>query len=137
MGRRRPLLRVEMRHRSRDHEVMTESVTVAEVAPGVHRLELPLGIHGVMTVSAYLLQGNGADTLVDCGVAAAPTEDGAPGPDGPGALEAARPAGGRGFELSNRIPHELTAVEYYRLVQGAPAGPFDGAGRETDLLAAR
>ena len=51
-----------------DHELMPvpdvssvsderDSVDVTEVAPGVHRLALPLGIHGVPTVSAYLLHG--------------------------------------------------------------------------------
>ncbi len=45
---------------------------VTEVAPGLHRMALPLGIHGVETVSAYLLAGgDGRDTLVDCGIAAA------------------------------------------------------------------
>jgi glyoxylase-like metal-dependent hydrolase (beta-lactamase superfamily II) len=47
---------------------------VTEVTPGVHRMALPLGIHGVPTVSAYLLRddgvdGVGGDTLVDCGIA--------------------------------------------------------------------
>lgn len=41
---------------------------------------------------------------------------------------------GRGFELSNRLPRELAAVEYYRLVQGRPAPPFDEYGRETRLV---
>jgi glyoxylase-like metal-dependent hydrolase (beta-lactamase superfamily II) len=40
-----------------------------EVAPGVHRLELPLGIHGVPTVSSYLMHDDGGDVLVDCGIA--------------------------------------------------------------------
>lgn len=44
---------------------------VTEVAPGVHRMALPLGIHGVPTVSAYLLHDDAGDTLVDCGIATA------------------------------------------------------------------
>ena len=92
-----------------------ESVTVAEVAPGVHRLELPLGIHGVMTVSAYLLAGDGADTLVDCGVAAAATEDGDPGPDGTAALEAALTACGSGFELIERIVVTHAHIDHFGL----------------------
>ena len=92
-----------------------ESVTVAEVAPGVHRLELPLGIHGVMTVSAYLLAGDGADTLVDCGVAAAATEDGDPGPDGTAALEAALTACGSGFELIQRIVVTHAHIDHFGL----------------------
>lgn len=43
---------------------------VTEVAAGVFRLALPLGIHGVPSLSAYLLADDGGDTLVDCGVAA-------------------------------------------------------------------
>jgi glyoxylase-like metal-dependent hydrolase (beta-lactamase superfamily II) len=92
-----------------------ESVTVDEVAPGVHRMALPLGIHGVMTVSAYLLAGDGADTLVDCGVAAAPTEDGDPGPDGTAALEAALTACGSGFELIERIVVTHAHIDHFGL----------------------
>jgi glyoxylase-like metal-dependent hydrolase (beta-lactamase superfamily II) len=72
---------------------------VTEVAPAVHRLALPLGIHGVPTVSAYLLHGDGGDVLVDCGVAASgPPHPGSSGaePDPCGALDAAlRVAGSR------------------------------------------
>ena len=39
------------------------------IAPAVHRLELPLGIHGVSSVSAWLLRGDDGDSLVDCGIA--------------------------------------------------------------------
>ena len=53
---------------------------VTEVAPGLHRMALPLGIHGVETVSAYLLVGgDGRDTLVDCGVAVKALADPSPG----------------------------------------------------------
>ena len=68
---------------------------VAEVAPGVHRLALPLGIHGVPTVGAYLLEGDGGDVLVDCGIATATTPGGDPGPDGTAAVEEALAACGR------------------------------------------
>ena len=47
---------------------------VREVAPGVHRMALPLGIHGVPTVSAYLLHDDAGDTLVDCGISTAELE---------------------------------------------------------------
>ena len=43
-------------------------IEAAEVADGVYRLALPLGIHGVPTVSAYLLRGDDGDTLVDVAV---------------------------------------------------------------------
>ena len=39
------------------------------------------------------------------------------------------------FALSNGVGQPLLAVEYYRLVIGEPAGPFDDEGRETDLFA--
>jgi glyoxylase-like metal-dependent hydrolase (beta-lactamase superfamily II) len=94
---------------------MTEPVTVTEVAPGLHRLALPLGIHGVSTVSAYLLAGNGSDTLVDCGIAAAPTADGDPGPDGTAALEAALTACGSGFELIERLVVTHAHIDHFGL----------------------
>ena len=50
-------------------------VEVAEVAPGIHRLALPLGIHGVETLSAYLLPDPAGDTLVDCGIALGPEDE--------------------------------------------------------------
>jgi glyoxylase-like metal-dependent hydrolase (beta-lactamase superfamily II) len=99
---------------------MTEPVTVTEVAPGLHRLALPLGIHGVATVSAYLFAGSGSgngggDTLVDCGVAAAPTPDGDPGPDGTAALEAALARCGSAFERIERLVVTHAHVDHFGL----------------------
>ncbi|HET9657079.1 MAG TPA: N-acetyl-1-D-myo-inositol-2-amino-2-deoxy-alpha-D-glucopyranoside deacetylase [Kineosporiaceae bacterium] len=39
------------------------------------------------------------------------------------------------FALSNGVGQPLVGVEYYRLVTGRPAAPFDAEGRETDLFA--
>jgi N-acetyl-1-D-myo-inositol-2-amino-2-deoxy-alpha-D-glucopyranoside deacetylase len=39
------------------------------------------------------------------------------------------------FALSNNIGQQAWAWEFYRLVKGKPAGPFDETGRETDLFA--
>lgn len=39
------------------------------------------------------------------------------------------------FALSNGIGQPLAGVEFYRLVRGEAAGPFDADGRETDLFA--
>ena len=39
------------------------------------------------------------------------------------------------FALSNNIGLQVWGNEYYTLVRGVPAGPFDDNGRETDLLA--
>jgi N-acetyl-1-D-myo-inositol-2-amino-2-deoxy-alpha-D-glucopyranoside deacetylase len=38
------------------------------------------------------------------------------------------------FALSNNVGQEAFGFEYYRLVQGEPAGPYDADGRETDLF---
>ncbi|MDP9399211.1 MAG: MBL fold metallo-hydrolase [Actinomycetota bacterium] len=43
---------------------------VREDAPGVFRLVLPLGLHGITSVNAYLLADPAGATLVDCGIAA-------------------------------------------------------------------
>lgn len=39
------------------------------------------------------------------------------------------------FALSNNLGSQVMATEYFRLAQGATAGPFDELGRETDLFA--
>lgn len=39
------------------------------------------------------------------------------------------------FALADNVGAEAFGTEYFRLVRGKPAGPFDAAGRETDLLA--
>src|SRR4051812_14610608 len=93
-------------------------VEVAEVAPEVFRLALPLGIHGVPTVSAYLLRGDDADTLVDCGIAVATEEPGgAAERDGTEAVTAALAAVGSSLERLERL-----------LVTHAPIHPFGIAG---------
>ena len=48
---------------------------VSEIAPGLFRLPLPLGIQGIPTLSAYLLRDDAGDTLVDCGIATGPGEE--------------------------------------------------------------
>lgn len=39
------------------------------------------------------------------------------------------------FALADNVGAEAFGTEYFRLVRGRPAGPFDAAGRETDLFA--
>jgi N-acetyl-1-D-myo-inositol-2-amino-2-deoxy-alpha-D-glucopyranoside deacetylase len=46
-------------------------------------------------------------------------------------LDAPEPA----MRLSNGVPQAIWPAEHYRLVHGTPSGPFDAAGRETDLFA--
>ncbi|MGA0003181.1 MAG: N-acetyl-1-D-myo-inositol-2-amino-2-deoxy-alpha-D-glucopyranoside deacetylase [Candidatus Nanopelagicales bacterium] len=38
------------------------------------------------------------------------------------------------FALSNNLGAQVMGTEYFRLVAGVPAGPFDELGRETDLF---
>src|SRR3954447_16670913 len=88
-----------------------------EGADGVHRMALPLGIHGVATVSAYLLHGDDGDTLVDCGIAAG-LDGGDPGPDGTvavaAALTAAGSAPGRLGGSSSPTPTSTTSASRVR-----------------------
>jgi glyoxylase-like metal-dependent hydrolase (beta-lactamase superfamily II) len=92
----------------------------AEVVPGVHRLELPLGIHGVPTLSAYLLHDDAGDTLVDCGVAAdtvppdtAPSPATPSGSDACGALAAALHAAGSGLERIARLVVTHAHIDHF------------------------
>jgi glyoxylase-like metal-dependent hydrolase (beta-lactamase superfamily II) len=90
-------------------------VEVAEVADGVFRLALPLGIHGVPTVSAYLLRGQAGDTLVDCGIAAGVDEGGDPGPDGTAAVAAALTAAGSRLEQLERLVVTHAHIDHFGL----------------------
>jgi glyoxylase-like metal-dependent hydrolase (beta-lactamase superfamily II) len=86
---------------------------VVEAAPGVHRVALPLGIHGVSTVSAYLLHGDGRDTLVDCGIAAAGA-DGA-GDDPAGALAEGLSAAGSDLDRIERLIVTHAHIDHFGL----------------------
>jgi glyoxylase-like metal-dependent hydrolase (beta-lactamase superfamily II) len=89
-------------------------VEVAEVAEGVFRLALPLGIHDVPTVSAYLLRGDDGDTLVDCGIAAG-VDGGNPGPDGTAAVSAALAAVGGTLERLERLVVTHAHIDHFGL----------------------
>jgi glyoxylase-like metal-dependent hydrolase (beta-lactamase superfamily II) len=82
---------------------------VAEVAPGVHRLALPLGIQGIPTLSAYLLRGPSGDTLVDCGIAAGP------GAEACAALDAALRACGSAVEQVARLVVTHAHIDHFGL----------------------
>src|SRR3954453_2257860 len=89
-------------------------VEVTAVADGVHRMALPLGIHGVPTVSAYLLHGDDGDTLVDCGIAAG-LDGGDPGPDGTVAVAAALTAAGGALERLERLVVTHAHIDHFGL----------------------
>jgi glyoxylase-like metal-dependent hydrolase (beta-lactamase superfamily II) len=89
-------------------------VEVAEVAEGIHRMALPLGIHGVPTVSAYLLRGDDRDTLVDCGIAAG-VGGGDPGPDGTAAITAALTAVGSSLDRLERLVVTHAHIDHFGL----------------------
>jgi glyoxylase-like metal-dependent hydrolase (beta-lactamase superfamily II) len=95
---------------------MTSTLDVTEVVPGVHRMALPLGIHGVSTVSAYLLHDDGGDVLVDCGIAAGPDPP-VPGtePDPCGALDQALRAAGSRLDRIGRLVVTHAHVDHYGL----------------------
>ena len=85
------------------HDVASvpEVAEVAEVAPGVHRLVLPLGIHGVSTVSTYLLRDDAGDVLIDCGIAYGAGKGGSRGTvgdDGTAALSTALVSAGSSLD---------------------------------------
>jgi len=94
----------------------TSTLDVTEVVPGVHRMALPLGIHGVPTVSAYLLHGDDGDVLVDCGVAAGP-EPPVPGaePDPCGALAQALRVAGSRLERISRLVVTHAHIDHFGL----------------------
>src|SRR3954454_6889630 len=89
-------------------------VEVTQVADGVHRMALPLGIHGVPTVSAYLLHGDDGDTLVDCGIAAG-LDGGDPGADGTVAVAAALTAAGGALERLERLVVTHAHIDHFGL----------------------
>src|SRR3954453_18533255 len=89
-------------------------VEVVEVVEGVFRLALPLGIHGVPTVSAYLLRAEDGDTLVDCGIAAG-VDGGNPGPDGTAAVSAALAAVGSTLERVERLVVTHAHIDHFGL----------------------
>jgi glyoxylase-like metal-dependent hydrolase (beta-lactamase superfamily II) len=84
----------------------------AQVAPGVFRLALPLGVHGIPDVSAYLLVDPAGDTLVDCGVAAG-GDEGGPSGDGTAALAEALTECGRSFDHLARLVITHAHIDHF------------------------
>jgi glyoxylase-like metal-dependent hydrolase (beta-lactamase superfamily II) len=86
---------------------------VAEVAPGVFRLVLPLDIHGVPSLSAYLLTASSGDTLVDCGIAAREPKGGAA--DGTSLLAEALASCGSSFDQLARVVITHAHIDHFGL----------------------
>ena len=86
---------------------MAEQVT--EVAPGLFRMPLPLGIQGIPTLSAYLLRDEAGDTLVDCGIATGQGEDAC------GELDAALRTCGSAVERVARLVVTHAHIDHFGL----------------------
>ncbi|MCF7550863.1 MBL fold metallo-hydrolase [Pseudonocardia sp. WMMC193] len=92
------------------------TVDVTEVAPGVHRMALPLGVHGLPSVSAYLLHDADGDVLVDCGIAAGGDDvAGGVDDDSCGALDAALRAAGGALGRVRRLVVTHAHVDHFGL----------------------
>ena len=85
-----------------------------EVASGVFRLVLPLGIHGITSVNAYLLEDAAGDTLVDCGIAIA-DESSTGADDGTSELAGALAACGSGLDRLRRLIVTHAHIDHYGL----------------------
>jgi len=87
-------------------------MSASEVAPGVFRLVLPLGIHGITSMNAYLLVDESGDTLVDCGVYVA-DPSGAVEQDGTGALAAGLAGCGSSFARLSRLVVTHAHIDHF------------------------
>ena len=85
----------------------------AEVAEGVFLLPLPLGIHHIPSVNAYLLIDPGGDTLIDCGIYADTPLSPGELQDGTGALGAALAQCGRTFDDLGRLIITHAHIDHY------------------------
>jgi glyoxylase-like metal-dependent hydrolase (beta-lactamase superfamily II) len=85
----------------------------AEVAEGVFRFALPLGIQHIPSVNAYLLVDPGGDTLIDCGIFADTPSSAEEAEDGTGALGAALARCGRSFGTLGRLIVTHAHIDHY------------------------
>ena len=85
----------------------------AEVADGVFRMALPLGIHHIPSVNAYLFTDPAGDTLVDCGIYAEGPLSPGEVQDGTGALGAALAQCGRSFDTLSRLIITHAHIDHY------------------------
>jgi glyoxylase-like metal-dependent hydrolase (beta-lactamase superfamily II) len=92
--------------------------SVAEVAPDVFQLALPLGIHDIPSMSAYLIVGEPGDTLVDCGVATSEEQQPTgtrPEIDGTEPLAAALAQCGSSFDRIARLVITHAHIDHFGL----------------------
>lgn len=82
----------------------------AEVAPGVRRIPLPIGVHGIETVNAYALADGDRVTLVDCGVWRAGPDD-----NGLATLEKGLRSAGYALADVSRIVVTHAHIDHYGL----------------------
>jgi glyoxylase-like metal-dependent hydrolase (beta-lactamase superfamily II) len=105
----------------------------SEVVPGVFRLVLPLGIHGISTVNAYLIADPAGDTLVDCGVYAEGGQDG----EATGALAEALAECGSSLSRLSRLVMTHAHIDHFgiagEVVRGSDAELWMHAETERDL----
>jgi glyoxylase-like metal-dependent hydrolase (beta-lactamase superfamily II) len=88
-------------------------MTPVEVAEGVFLLALPLGIHRIPSINAYLMVDPGGDTLIDCGVYAGATPAASEVEDGTGALGEALAQVGRTFDDLGRLIITHAHIDHY------------------------
>ncbi len=88
-------------------------MTPAEVAEGVFLLALPLGIHRIPSVNAYLFTDPAGDTLIDCGIYADARLRAGEIADGTGALGEALAQAGRTFDNLGRLIITHAHIDHY------------------------
>ena len=88
-------------------------MTPVQVAEGVFRLALPLGIHRIPSVNAYLLTDPAGDTLIDCGIYVSTPRDPAAAADGTGAVGDALAGCGRTFDDLGRLIITHAHIDHY------------------------
>jgi glyoxylase-like metal-dependent hydrolase (beta-lactamase superfamily II) len=88
-------------------------MTPVEVAEGVFLLALPLGIHRIPSISAYLFVDPAGDTLIDCGIYAGRSLSTDDVDDGTGALGDALATCGRAFDNLGRLIITHAHIDHY------------------------
>ena len=88
-------------------------MTPVEVAEGVFLLALPLGIHRIPSINAYLFTDPAGDTLIDCGIYAGEPLSTGEVDDGTGAVGDALAKCGRTFDDLGRLIITHAHIDHY------------------------